>query len=470
MEKSAMRYHIVTFGCQMNTADSQHLASELERLGYSAVEDPDQADVVVVNTCVVRQQAEDRALNRLYLLRSAKQRDPNKVIGVMGCMVGVRDSLALRKKLPFVDVFLPPSEPQPMVEFLKARMTEHELREIEARDRARRDAFQDGDFAEGELILPSHERGNLISAHVPVVYGCSHACTFCIIPFRRGVERSRSVGEIVAHVRSLARQGVKEITLLGQIVDRYGKDIPDGPNLAQLLRIIDGVGAETGIERIRFLTSHPNWMTDELLDAVAELPRVMPHIEVPVQAGDDAVLARMKRGYTADDYRRLIARIRERIPNVAINTDIIVGFPGETEEQFQRTYDLLAELKLDKVHLARYSPRPGTVSARRMEDDVPEAEKKRRHEALEALQERTAAEINSRYLGETVQVLVEDQFKGKWRGRTPQNKLVFFESAGDLRGALVDVQIIWTGPWSLQGRVPSVAGAREDAPIIVLAS
>jgi tRNA-2-methylthio-N6-dimethylallyladenosine synthase len=465
-----MRYHILTFGCQMNTADSQHLASELERLGYSASDDPDQADIVVVNTCVVRQQAEDRALNRLYLLRDAKRQNPNKVIGVMGCMVGVRDSLALRKKLPFVDVFLPPSEPQPMVDFLKARMTEQELREIEVRDRARRDALQDSDFADNALILPAHEQGNLISAHVPVVYGCSHACTFCIIPFRRGVERSRSVGEIVAHVRSLARQGVKEITLLGQIVDRYGKDIPDGPNLAQLLRIIDGVGAETGIERIRFLTSHPNWMTDELLDAVADLPRVMPHIEVPVQAGDDTVLENMKRGYTADDYRRLIERIRQRIPNVAINTDIIVGFPGETEEQFQRTFDLLAELKLDKVHLARYSPRPGTVSARRMEDDVPESEKKRRHEAIEALQERTLAEINSRYLGETVQVLVEDQVKGKWRGRTPQNKLVFFESAGDLRGTLVDVQVVWTGPWSLQGRVPSSSGAREDAPLIVLAS
>ncbi|PJF26594.1 MAG: tRNA (N6-isopentenyl adenosine(37)-C2)-methylthiotransferase MiaB [Phototrophicales bacterium] len=465
-----MRYHILTFGCQMNTADSQHLASELERLGYSASDNPDQADVVVVNTCVVRQQAEDRALNRLYLLRDDKRQNPNKVIGVMGCMVGVRDSLALRKKLPFVDVFLPPSEPQPMVDFLKARMTEHELREIEARDRARRDALQDSDFADSALVLPAHEQGSLVSAHVPVVYGCSHACTFCIIPFRRGVERSRSVGEIVAHVRSLARQGVKEITLLGQIVDRYGKDIPDGPNLAQLLHIIDGIGAETGIERIRFLTSHPNWMTDDLLDAVAELPRVMPHIEVPVQAGDDTVLANMRRGYTADDYRRLIERIRRRIPNVAINTDIIVGFPGETDEQFQRTYDLLAELKLDKVHLARYSPRPGTVSARRMVDDVPESEKKRRHEALEALQERTLAEINSRYLGETVQVLVEDQVKGKWRGRTPQNKLVFFESAGDLRGTLVDVQVVWTGPWSLQGRVPNSEGAREDAPLIVLAS
>jgi tRNA-2-methylthio-N6-dimethylallyladenosine synthase len=317
------------------------------------------------------------------------------------------------------------------------------------------------------LILPLHEQGNLISAHVPVVYGCSHACTFCIIPFRRGVERSRSVGEIVAHVRSLARQGVKEVTLLGQIVDRYGIDIPDGPNLAQLLRLVNAVAEETGIERVRFLTSHPNWMTDELLDTVAELPRVMPHIEVPVQAGDDQVLENMKRGYTADQYRRLIANIRARIPDVAIHTDIIVGFPGETEEQFQRTYDLLEELKLDKVHLACYSPRPNTVSARRMEDDVSEDEKKRRHELIDDLQARLLAEINSRYLGKTVQVLVEDQHKGKWRGRTPQNKLVFFEDARTLPGQLVDVEITWTGPWSMQGRLPSAQ--RVDDSLIVVA-
>jgi tRNA-2-methylthio-N6-dimethylallyladenosine synthase len=463
-----MQYHIFTFGCQMNTADSQHLASELERLGYRAAAEPDQADIVVVNTCVVRQQAEDKAMNRLYLLRDLKREQPGKVIGVMGCMVGVRDSLALRQKLPFVDVFLPPSEPAPMVEFLKARMNESELRTVEERERARRDAIQDEDIALGELALPSHEQGSLISAHVPVVYGCSHACTFCIIPFRRGVERSRSVGEIVGHVRSLARQGVKEVTLLGQIVDRYGKDIPDGPNLAQLLRVIHGVAEETGIERIRFLTSHPNWMTDDLLDTVAELPRVMPHIEVPVQAGDDTVLANMRRGYTADDYRRLIERIRQRIPDVAINTDIIVGFPGETADQFQRTYDLLEELRLDKAHLARYSPRPKTVSARTMDDDVPEEEKKRRHEALEDLQARVVAEINSRCLGATVPVLVEEQVKGKWRGRTPQNKLVFFESDGDLRGKVVDVQIVWTGPWSLQGRLPSAAPTTPD-PLVVMA-
>jgi tRNA-2-methylthio-N6-dimethylallyladenosine synthase len=300
-----------------------------------------------------------------------------------------------------------------------------------------------------------------------VVLGCSHACTFCIIPYRRGVERSRPVGDVVAEVRSLVRQGVKEVTLLGQIVDRYGKDIPDGPDLAALLRIIHEVD---GLERIRFLTSHPNWMTDELLDTVAELPKVMPHIEVPVQAGDDQVLENMKRGYTADDYRRLIERIRQRIPGVSIATDIIVGFPGETSEQFQRTYDLLAELKLDVAHLARYSTRPGTVAARRLGDDVTEEEKWRRFRALEELQEGIAAEINARYLGQTVEVLFEDKVRGRWRGRTPTNKLVFVESSENLRGRILPVQITWTGPWSMQGALPTRPVFEQSAEVIPLSA
>ncbi len=457
-----MHYHIWTLGCQMNTADSQQLASELERLGYSAATDnPDDADILVVNTCVVRQSAEDKAFSRLAMLGDLKKQHPDKVIGVMGCLVGVRDPLTLRRKLPQVDVFLPPSEPQPMIDFLKSRMDESEVIALEESARDRRDKLQDG-----ELILPEHERGALISAHVPIVYGCSHACSFCIIPFRRGVERSRSVGEIVAHVRSLALQGVKEITLLGQIVDRYGKDIPDGPDLADLLRVVHSVAEETGLERIRFLTSHPNWMTDKLLDTVAELPRVMPHIEVPVQAGADEVLETMKRGYTAEQYRRLIERIRARIPDVAIHTDIIVGFSGETDDHFEQTYQLVAELKLDKVHLARYSARPGTVSARRMEDDVPEEVKKARHERLDELQARVVAAINARFLGQTLPILVEDQHKGKWRGRTPQNKLVFFESDDDWRGKVVDVEITWTGPWSMQGRLPMSRPVEDDLLVI----
>jgi tRNA-2-methylthio-N6-dimethylallyladenosine synthase len=208
-----------------------------------------------------------------------------------------------------------------------------------------------------------------------------------------------------------------------------------------------------GIDRIRFLTSHPNWMTDELLETVAALPKVMPHIEVPIQAGDDEVLVNMKRGYTANDYRQLIVRIRRIIPNVAIATDIILGFPGETKRQFQSTYDLLAELKLDVVHVARYSERKGTVAARRLMDDVPEEEKLRRLKAIEALQEPILAEINARYLGETVSVLFEEEVRGRWKGRTETNKLVFVQSDRSLRGELLPVQITWTGPWSMQGRL-----------------
>jgi tRNA-2-methylthio-N6-dimethylallyladenosine synthase len=301
---------------------------------------------------------------------------------------------------------------------------------------------------DGSLVLPKDERSKLVSAYIPVVYGCSHACSFCVIPFRRGIERSRAVGEIAGEVRSLLEQGVREITLLGQIVDRYGLDISDGPNLADLLRVLHEYPE---LKRIRFLTSHPNWMTDELLEVVAELPKVCEHIEVPVQAGDDDVLSKMKRGYSVEDYRRLIERIRNKIPDVSIATDIIVGFPGESSEQFQRTYDLLDELKMDVAHLARYSPRPQTVSSRKMIDDVPEQEKMRRFRALEELQAGIATEINAHFAGQVEEILVEDEHKGRWKGRTRTNKLVFFESAADHRGQLANVEIEWTGPWSMRG-------------------
>jgi len=247
------------------------------------------------------------------------------------------------------------------------------------------------------------------------------------------------------------------VMLLGQIVDRYGKDFPNQqPDLADLLAAVHDI---EGLYRIRFLTSHPSYMTDRILQAVAELPKVCEQIEVPVQSGDDAVLENMKRGYTRNDYRRLVNHIREVIPNAAVHTDIIVGFPGETAEQFQRTYDLLAELKLDKAHLAMYSPRPGTVSERRMVDDVSPQEKKRRWEALDQLQGQVVGEINRRQLGETVEVLVEDLHRrtqgrvDRWRGRTRLNKLVFFADEGNWRGRLAQVRITWTGPWSMIGEV-----------------
>lgn len=438
-----MKYHIWTAGCQMNMADSQRVGSELEKLGYQFTESYREAEVMVLNTCVVRQSAEDKATGFLWSLKPMMEANPDKVLALMGCMVGVKGGGKLTKTFPHVDVFMPPSEPGPLVDFLLAR-------ESEDKALAFRHKLQDEEFS---LELPLHEKNNLITAHVPIIYGCNHVCTYCIIPARRGVERSRSIGELAAEVRSLVAQGVREVTLLGQIVDRYGFDVPDGPRLPDLLRVLNDID---GLARIRFLTSHPNYMSDELLDTVATLPKVCEHIEVPNQAGDDLVLKRMKREYDMAAYYRLIERIRAKMPDASIATDIIVGFPGETELQFQRTLDTLAELKLDVVHSAMYSPRPGTVSAKIMPDDVPAEEKKRRLDALNVLQEEIVAEINSHLLGRTMEVLVEEKQRGRWRGRTRTNKLVFFEdeSERDWQGQLVEVEITWTGPWSLRGTLP----------------
>jgi tRNA-2-methylthio-N6-dimethylallyladenosine synthase len=338
-----------------------------------------------------------------------------------------------------------------LITFLSKRgdIPQGDDRTLETAETQRRFALMDGNFR-----LPAHEQGKLVVAFVPVVLGCSHACSFCVIPSRRGAERSRPSSEICAEVRSLVAQGVREVTFLGQIVDRYGKDIPAGLDLASLLRMVHEI---EGLERIRFLTSHPSYMTSALLKAMAELPKVMPHIEVPVQAGDDLVLTNMRRGYTTDDYRRLVERIRQHLdggfPGVSIATDVIVGFPGESEAQFMRTYDLLAELKMDVAHLARYSPRNGTVAQRTMADNVDEGEKMRRFRLLEELQEGIAAQINARYLEKTVDVLFEEQVKGRWKGRTSTNKLVFVESARDLTGLLLPVRVTWTGPWSMQAKL-----------------
>jgi len=436
-----MKYHVWTEGCQMNVADSERVSSALEHLGYEYSPVIEEADVIVLNTCVVRQSAEDKAYGRLTSLWPVKRDNPEVVINLMGCLVGLKTSDPLRKKFPYVDVFSPPSDPGPLVEYLIQR----NVHSAEQAETARRYAVQDGD-----LVLPHPSAGSQVIGWIPVVYGCSHACTYCIIPYRRGAEVSRPPEEILKEARSLASQGVKEITLLGQIVDRYGLDQPGYPTLANLL---EQMSAIEGIERLRFLTSHPNWMNDELLEAVATLPKVMPHIEIPNQAGDDTVLENMKRGYTADQYRALVRKIRARIPGVSIATDIIVGFPGETDEQFQHTYDLLAELKCDMVHLARYSPRTGTVSERTLMDDVPNAEKWRRFRLVEKLQETVVREIHAGYLHTVQPILFEEKVKKRWKGRTPTNKLVFVESADDLRGRVLPVQITWTGPWSMQGRV-----------------
>lgn len=423
----------------MNVADSQRVASKLEWMGYQQASSVEQANVIVLNTCVVRQSAEDRAYGYLQSLKPLKRTNPELVINLMGCLVGVRNHSKLKESLPFVDVFSPPSDPTPLVDYL----LQNEGQSLVQTETSERHTLMDS-----ELLLPSSIRGESFSAYVPIVYGCSHACTFCVIPYRRGAERSRPIAEIVVEVKSLAEQGVREVTLLGQIVDRYGKDLPEILTLSDLLRAVHEVD---GIERIRFLTSHPNWMDEELLETVATLPKVCEHIEIPVQSGDNTILEKMQRGYRVEDYRNLIHSIRTQLPGSSIATDIIVGFPGETDEQFNRTCHLLEELRMDVAHLARYSPRPGTLSVRKFDDDVPEDEKMRRFRVLEDLQARISTEINATHLDRVVEILVERKHKNRWMGRTRTNKLVFFESDFDHGGQLVKVRIHHSGAWSMNG-------------------
>jgi tRNA-2-methylthio-N6-dimethylallyladenosine synthase len=278
--------------------------------------------------------------------------------------------------------------------------------------------------------------------------GCNNFCSYCIVPFRRGRERSRPVEDLVDEAIELVARGAKEIVLLGQNVDSYGADLPGSPDLSELLERLDPI---PGLLRLRFLTSHPKDMSANLIKTVARLDKVCKHINLPVQSGDDGILGAMRRGYTACHYRELIGQMRAEIPHITLSTDLIVGFPGETEEQFLRSVELLRDIEFDAVHVACYSPRTGTFAERNLSDDVPGAEKTRRLKVIEDLQEGILGRRNEKLVGREVEVLVEDKAQGKWRGRTPSDKLVFFRAYGDFLGKLVTVTVEKSTPWSLQG-------------------
>ena len=430
-------YHIWTIGCQMNEADSRHLASQFEALGFVETPKAIEADIAVLNTCVVRQQPEDKAVRKLTDLGGVKNKRPGMIIALMGCMVGKREAEELAERFPFVDVFTAPSQTDVLVETI-----------------LQHDAYKHLSKAQVELAdyrLPAVNREKAVTAFVPVTLGCSHVCSYCVIPHRRGPDRSRLPDEVLDEVRALAAQGIKEVNLLGQIVDRYGFDLEEGINLAWLLKEVAKVD---GILRIRFLTSHPAYMDEELIQTVAETDKVCPYIEIPFQAGSDRILESMRRGYTQQEYRDIISNIRKHMPDASITTDVIVGYPTETEEDFMETMKLAEELRIDMFHIAKYSPRPRTLSAK-MKDDVTPDEKEDRRIRLDELITKINAEKSAELLGETVEVLVEEfqEKKNRWRGRTPHNKLVFFESDADCLGQLVNVKINWTGPFSLIGSV-----------------
>ncbi len=410
-------YYIWTIGCQMNKAESERLGSFFEHLGYRPTDAAENADVIVLNSCVVRQSAENRVVNKIRALQSFARAHPGATLAVTGCLVN-SDTTRLKKEFPHVDYFFKPGDCPPWLE-------------------------------KPEAILALPQRPSP-ATYVTIIQGCDNFCSYCIVPYRRGREVSRTISEIACEVKELVRRGVKEVTLLGQNVDSYGHDLPDKPDLADLLEELNKID---GLVRIRFLTNHPKDMSDKLIGAIARLDRVCEWISLPVQSGSDDILKLMRRGYTAAQYRQMVKRIRDTVPGVALSTDIIVGFPSETEAQFQETVNLLAALRFDTVHVAVYSPRPGTSASRELEDDIPAAVKRERLNIIEQLQEKIAAEINGQLLGTMAEILVESRVKDKWQGRTRTGKLVFFEDSRDFLGKLVSVRIEKTSPWSLQGTV-----------------
>lgn len=430
LPSNGKRFFIWTIGCQMNEADSAKVAAMLQEVGYEPARTEQDADIVVLNSCVVRQAAEDKVTGKLNSLVRLKRERPDVPVVLTGCMV-TKQQEKLKQTFPHVDLFFDPSD------FDKLQQVVPELAELE-------DDLQQLPH----YYMPQQHPGSAaVTAYIPIIYGCNFLCSYCIVPYRRGKETSRPLDEIVREVERVVATGVREVTLLGQTVNAWGHDLADHPNLAQLLRAVDAV---PGLDRLRYLTSHPKYMTDELIDTMGELGTICEHMNLPVQAGDNEVLRRMRRTYTRDLWMERIAYTREAMPGVTVATDIIVGFPGETDEQFMQTYDMLERTRVDKVHLAMYSPRPGTLSAR-WDDDIPHAEKLRRHQTLEKLQERIATDINSERLGQTYEVLVEGKSRGRWTGRSRGNTLVHFDDDRELTGKLVDVRITRTSPWFLMG-------------------
>ena len=408
----------------MNKADSERLENALSKIGFENSTTPADSDLIVLNSCVVRQGAEDKVVGMLTSLKPLKEKNPETILALMGCMVGP-NTKELKQKFPYADIFIQPQNYNPLIQYIENKLN------IDT---------------EGCLTQLSAKAD--VTAYIPIVQGCDKFCSFCIIPYRRGREICRPVKEIILETQYLSERGVKEITLLGQNIDSYGHDLPEKPDLGDLLKELNKID---GIERIRFLTSHPNDMSDHIIESVAELEKVCEHINLPIQAGDNEILNKMRRGYTNEEYRNLIEKIRSKIPNVSISTDIIVGFCGENDTQFQKTIDIIKDIRFDKVHAAAYSIRENTIAMRKMLDNVPLEEKKSRLNQIESIQKQILQEKNDLLCGETFEILVEGKKNNNQYGRNRNDKLIYFDSKENLKGSMTNIKINKSTPWSLHG-------------------
>lgn len=445
MTTAPRRYHVTTFGCQMNKADSERMAGILDDMGLVFTEDPNDANLILYNTCSIRDNAEHKVYS--YLGRQAKRKheEPDLTLIVAGC-VAQQEGEALLRRVPELDLVMGPQHANRLQDLLEQVFDGSQVVATEAIHIAE------------DITKP--RRDSEITAWVNVIYGCNERCTYCVVPNTRGVEQSRTPEAIVAEMEELGRQGYKEVTLLGQNIDAYGRDLPgstpEGRHLHTFTDLLYRVSDVEDIERIRFATSHPRYFTDRLIRACAELPKVCEHFHIPFQSGDNDILKAMARGYTQEKYRRIIDNIRKILPDASISADAIVGFPGETEEQFQNTMELVEDIGFDLLNTAAYSPRPGTPAALRS-DPVSEEVKADRLQRLNRLVGVKAAERSQRYLGRTEEVLVEDinpKNPAQVMGRTRGNRLTFLDGSIDrLKGKLVEVKITEVRPFSLTGNM-----------------
>jgi tRNA-2-methylthio-N6-dimethylallyladenosine synthase len=436
------KVYLENYGCQMVALDNELILGGLQRMGYRRTESERDADVILINTCAVREHAEERVFSRVGLLRAIKRRRPDVVIGLLGCMAQNWQERVF-ERAPFVDLVVGPRH------FGAVPRLVEEV----ARTRARRVACEEHD---AEFLEPHHTpdgRAAPFQAYVKAIEGCDLSCTFCIVPRVRGPEVSRPPDEIVEEVRRLAAEGVVEVTLLGQTINSYGKGLRPRIDLAGLLERVHEV---EGIRRIRFITSHPSYVRPRLIEAMRDLPKVCPYLHFPAQSGSNRILAAMRRGYTRERYLALCDALRAEVPRLALASDFIVGFPGETPADFEETLDLVERVRFQNAFVFKYSARPGTAAAE-MADDVPEEEKRRRHSMLLEAQQRISREINTTRIGTLEEVLVEGPSKtnpARWTGRTDRHQIVIFPPAeGVAPGMFANVRIEDATAVALYGEV-----------------
>ncbi|MBO5438026.1 MAG: tRNA (N6-isopentenyl adenosine(37)-C2)-methylthiotransferase MiaB [Thermoguttaceae bacterium] len=469
-------FFIETVGCQMNVLDSELIIATLLREGFTQAESMKKADVILFNTCSIRQHAEDKIYSALGRLRLSKEAHPEKIIGVMGCMAQ-KDNAQIFKRAPYVDLVVGPGQiariPELLAKIRAGKGPQMEL-SLERRGRGRHEVEDSFDFY--DPLREASARQNPFMAYVRIMFGCDQFCTYCIVPYVRGPEQSRPVDEILAEVRQLVDQGCREVTLIGQTVSKY-HDQPSGTRLSGLLEQCERIAETTPLERIRFVTSHPNSMTPDLFEAVRDLPHVMPYFHVPAQSGSNSQLKRMNRGYTVEKYRDVCRQILETVPGAAITSDFIVGFCGETEEDFQQTVELVKDIRFKNSFIFKFSPREGTKAYELWEDDVPEEVKRRRNNELLAVQNQISTEESAKFVGQEVEILVEGTSKSAMKlpvldgatefpeavpdadstiqltGRTPCDRIVVFDGPRSLIGNLQKVRITDSSPFTLFGEI-----------------